>query len=515
MGTMDKSFEVYQGKTMSPWVQKMTRRRIDWLCAQAVGRVLDVGCSQAIVPWLLARKKLDVTGIDADAEALAWAGKNLEQCEPALRQRITLIHGDFGAFNPGQSFDTIVAGEYLEHLTDAELAAHLAHMRGLLAPGGRVAITTPLGLHPHPDHRQTFFPRNLADALTPHFSIALMEVEDGYLRCLCDLSVPARRPSSERLLELCERGLRQIQERALAGKTPRKPVDTIEKYLADNASHPSGPLADCLAAQGLRAPFMYDINLFRALNRLYANKPIAPAPRRIAPDSLFAQADIRVDALLKMLPSFKALKCLEVGCGRGETAVRLAERGGCSVTGVDITRYAEWEERWSPRTRFLPLDITYEAPFPSNTFDFIFSFVVLEHVASPLDMLTSIHRLLKPGGLLYFTANLYRGPMASHRYREVFFPWPHLIFDDAVFTRFYREEGYTSNGAPAWVNKLTHLHYLEHIRKLNFEILHCTYTRRPLDRDFYMCFNEKLGKYPKEDLELDFIKLHVRKKQEK
>lgn len=509
---MDRSFEVYQGTAMSTWVQEMTRGRIDWLCAQADGRVLDIGCSQALVPWLLAHRGHDVTGIDVDAEALDWAEKHLEQGEACVRERISLIRGDFVAFEPDERFDTIVAGEYLEHLAAAQLDAHLAHMRDLLAPGGKVVITTPLGLHPHPDHKQTFFPRNLANTLARHFSIISMQVEDGYLRCVCDLNSPMWRPSAEELLDLTERGLRQIQERSRSKAISRPLQDNIEIYLHEPALTGASPLCAQLAALGLKSPFTYDIKLFRALNALYADHPIAPAPRRIAPDSLFAQADTRVDALLKMLPSFAGLKCLEVGCGRGETAVRLAERGNCSVTGVDITRYPEWAERWSKKNRFLPVDITREVPFPPNSFNFIFSFVVLEHVRAPLDMLTTMHKLLKPGGILYFTANLYRGPMASHRYREVFFPWPHLLFEDAVFAQFYREEGYSFDGVPSWVNKLTHLHYLEHVKKLDFKTEQCTYTRHTLDQDFYICFEEKLGKYPCEDLELDFIKMKLYKK---
>ncbi|QLA15817.1 methyltransferase domain-containing protein [Desulfolutivibrio sulfoxidireducens] len=272
------------------------------------------------------------------------------------------------------------------------------------------------------------------------------------------------------------------------------------------------PLSEWLEQRGMRAPFRYDLPLFEALNTYYADKPLVPAPREISSKGLFSQADTRVDHLLTLLASFENLECLEVGCGRGETAVRLAQRGGCGVTGVDITRYAEWEGRWSARTRFLPLDITHEAPFRAGSFDFIYSFVVLEHVVDPLAMLEKIYTLLKPKGTFYFTANLYRGPMASHRYREVFFPWPHLLFGDTVFEEYYQQIGFVGKHKPAWVNKLTHLHYIEKMRTLGLQILRCNYTRRPLDVFFYECFHDILGKYPREDLELDFIKLHTVKK---
>ncbi|MEG2173504.1 MAG: methyltransferase domain-containing protein [Desulfovibrionaceae bacterium] len=519
---MDRSFEVYEGSAMSMWVQRMTRQRIDWICTQARGCVLDVGCSQGVVPFLLAQRGLHVVGIDADAEALAWAHKKIATCPAEIQNNITLHHTLFEDFSSETCFDTIIAGEYLEHLTDTQLDIHLEKMSHLMKPEAVFICTTPLGLHPHPDHHQTFFPRTLVEHLIPHFSIVHMSMEDGYIRCLCNTNLPHKKPSAQKMLILCEKGLRQIQERTFAGKqsapqaAPRplsneKKADTdcIAEYLHEQKTETVNPLSTYLANQGIRPPYSYDLRLFSALNAFYEATPLVPAPRKIAATSLFAQADTRVDFLLKLLPSFAGLKCLEVGCGRGETAVRLVERGACTVTGVDITLYAEWSERWNANTKFLPLDLTKERPFALEFFDFVYSFVVLEHVAEPLTMLNTIHQLLKPGGTCYFTANLYRGPMASHRYREVFFPWPHLLFDDAVFTAYYQQQGYGFAGKPAWVNKLTHLHYLEQVKKLGFHTQHCNYVQKPLDVDFYTCFQDKLGKYPHEDLEIDFIKMQL------
>ena len=50
------------------------RRRIDWMAAEAHGpRVLDVGCSEGILEVLLARRGVNVTGVDIDADALDFA----------------------------------------------------------------------------------------------------------------------------------------------------------------------------------------------------------------------------------------------------------------------------------------------------------------------------------------------------------------------------------------------------------------------------------------------------------
>lgn len=101
--------------------------------------------------------------------------------------------------------------------------------------------------------------------------------------------------------------------------------------------------------------------------------------------------------------------------------------------------------------------------------------------------------------------------MASHRYREIFFPWPHLLFEDYVFSQFYSEQYGRQGVKPAKINKLTHLHYIEKIHQLGFEIVECKYVGKHFDEDFYYCFEEKLGLYPKCDLEKDFINLHLYK----
>lgn len=522
---MDRSFEVFLGRRLNAYSQEATRQRVNWLCGKAKGRVLDVGCSQGLVPWLLGHKGFKVTGIDLDDQAIAWARAHLTTAAPHVQQKIELICADFldfAAQQAGKSFDTILAGEYLEHLPDDVLDAQLGQMATLLAPDGKLALTVPLGLHPHPDHEQVFFPRNLAEKLVKHFCISDMQVEDVYLRCVCDVSKPKQKPSEMRLLELSERGLVQIQKKSLAGKRAAKiaqlrdhvrPEANIWPYL--NQKKPvrtKNVLEQALSAQGLEAPFLYDRYLFASLNKIYRSKPLVPQPRQLTPQGLFAQADKRVDYLQKHFGAMQDMRCLEIGCGRGESAVRLAQRLHCVVTGVDTQAYPEWPEHQGEHVRLLEVDLTEKRVFAPASFDYIFSFAVLEHVQRPLSMLEVMFDLLKPGGQIYVTANLYRGPMASHCYREVFFPWPHLLFETSVFERFYRDlDRRQGVAAPAWVNKLTHLHYLEKVRQLGFEIVQCTYSTLPFDEDFYECFAEKLGCYPREDLEKDFINLRLRK----
>lgn len=286
----------------------------------------------------------------------------------------------------------------------------------------------------------------------------------------------------------------------------------MKDYSGQHLQQAANELEQKLAAKGFKKPFTFDYPLFLALNEIYKDKPLVPHPREINPEGLFAQANKRLD-FLQTLYDLSEKKCLEIGCGRAETAVRLSERFNSHVTGVDTRIYPEWDERRSSNVELDAVDLTEYNPYQPESFDFIYSLAVLEHVQRPLDMLAEMYKLLKPGGRIYLTANLYRGPMASHRYREVYFPWPHLLFADEVFTEFYLKRDGRKDVTPAWVNKLTYLHYLEKIRTLNFEIERCSYSRKPFDDGFYSCFINQLGRYPKEELALDFIKLELRKPQ--
>ena len=91
-----------------------------------------------------------------------------------------------------------------------------------------------------------------------------------------------------------------------------------------------------------------------------------------------------------------------------------------------------WLEGWlnsdsSPRTSdILQLDVTIALPFEDDTFDYIFSEHVIEHISYPEGayMLEECFRVLKPGGVLRvgtpdlaFLVNLYREDEAASQSR--------------------------------------------------------------------------------------------------
>jgi hypothetical protein len=100
--------------------------------------------------------------------------------------------------------------------------------------------------------------------------------------------------------------------------------------------------------------------------------------------------------------------------------------------------------------------------------------------------------------------------MASHRYREINFPFPHLLFTDDVFREFYRRQGMPEMEA-AWVNRLTWAEYEDHFARIGFRVRGTTFRETPLDEAFYARFESVLGRYPRTDLQRDFFRVVLEK----
>ncbi|MEU2298264.1 L-histidine N(alpha)-methyltransferase [Streptomyces antibioticus] len=100
-------------------------------------------------------------------------------------------------------------------------------------------------------------------------------------------------------------------------------------------------------------------------------------------------------------------RVLEVGCGVGAQTVHLvAASPEAEFVAVDISAESLAEARArvtaqtpTARVTWLRADL-FELPFPEASFDHIFVCFVLEHLTAPQRALTTLRRLLKPGGTL-------------------------------------------------------------------------------------------------------------------
>ena len=254
---------------------------------------------------------------------------------------------------------------------------------------------------------------------------------------------------------------------------------------------------------------LYDLDLFMELNEQYSQNSAAVEHAKIIKekdDDPLLDAARRIVHVDELLDFKSGMRVLEIGCGKGYLGSILKRDYGCEVVGVDIRTYPDWEEHIAEGLDLRIHDISQADNAELGTFDRIIALAVWEHMEHPYAALEAVKDLLRPGSqsLAYISANLYRGPKASHRYRDVYFPWPHLLFDDEVFVRFFETRG-RNNVRASWVNKLTVAHYETYLRQLDFEIVRQWTTGTPIDEEFYQRFVDRLGRYPRFDLENDFF----------
>jgi SAM-dependent methyltransferase len=274
-----------------------------------------------------------------------------------------------------------------------------------------------------------------------------------------------------------------------------------------HVDEPGKPVHSVLHVGGSAPKF--DIDLFEALNEEYAAKRIVAQPQGLDTDSRAERARRRLLSVHDAV-GLANNRVLEFGCGAGFEVWFLAHHLGADAYGVDVIERAAWEPLRDDRTHLVCADITEKNPFEENFFDRIISFSVFEHVGHPFRALGELHTILKPGGLAYISANLYRSSVASHLYRDIFFPYPHLLFSDDVFKEFYRRRGLKERGA-SWVNKLTWLQYERYIAMAGFRMKMLRFSEREIDEEFYRRFEDVLGRYPRWDLTKDFFTVVLEK----
>jgi cyclopropane fatty-acyl-phospholipid synthase-like methyltransferase len=153
---LDRITEAYFGEMGEAFSEKV-RSRVHWVCENAKGEsVLDVGCSQGITSILLGREGKKVIGVDLLQESIDYANEMLAKEEEATKESVefrtaNFMQTDFGS----QTFDSIIFGEVLEHITDPERFINKALT--LLNTNGSLIITLPFGINDYFDHKKTYY----------------------------------------------------------------------------------------------------------------------------------------------------------------------------------------------------------------------------------------------------------------------------------------------------------------------------------------------------------------------
>jgi len=95
---------------------------------------------------------------------------------------------------------------------------------------------------------------------------------------------------------------------------------------------------------------------------------------------------------------------LDCGAYNSESLWELAHRGFTNLYGIDLNPHIV-AAPWSRRICYSLQDMQHTA-FADSTFDYVISVSAVEHGVSWQTFLREVHRLLKPGGLLYVSTDL-------------------------------------------------------------------------------------------------------------
>lgn len=103
--------------------------------------------------------------------------------------------------------------------------------------------------------------------------------------------------------------------------------------------------------------------------------------------------------------NWQGLKTLDVGCGGGFSCEFMAERGAI-VSGIDQSEKCVQAAKNHASISGFEIDyrqgLAENMPYDDNTFDVVICVDVLEHVADYKQVVSEVHRILKPGGLFFF-----------------------------------------------------------------------------------------------------------------
>lgn len=106
-----------------------------------------------------------------------------------------------------------------------------------------------------------------------------------------------------------------------------------------------------------------------------------------------------------MLPDLRNKKILMLGCGTGEE-VDLLEAFGASkelLTGIDLSsKSIELAKKTYPDVEFVVGDMN-DLPFENDSFDFVYSSLVIHYSSTPDQTYKEVYRVLKQKGLFLFS----------------------------------------------------------------------------------------------------------------
>lgn len=185
-------------------------------------------------------------------------------------------------------------------------------------------------------------------------------------------------------------------------------------------------------------------------------------------------------------PDFSGKVVLEIGCGHGALCIDAAISGAQRVIGIDlIGRRIEFAHRIvaerfpniANKIEFHQLDINEMAL--EDKVDFVISKDTFEHIMNLDQVLLSVKRVLRKGGLLITGFSpLYYSPFGDHGFHAIGkrfkLPWAHLLIGDARVVAAYNRHHPGIKCYSVYdlgLNKLKRRDFLQAFEQAGFEIV--------------------------------------------
>jgi len=116
------------------------------------------------------------------------------------------------------------------------------------------------------------------------------------------------------------------------------------------------------------------------------------------------------DRFLQWLDLSSGKTLLDVACGAGGPALRMAAATGCSIVGIDVHEQAvetagslAGQRGLAERAEFRVADASGRLPFPDASFDAITCIDAINHLPDRPHVIAEWARVIKPGGKMLFT----------------------------------------------------------------------------------------------------------------
>ena len=151
------------------------------------------------------------------------------------------------------------------------------------------------------------------------------------------------------------------------------------------------------------AGIYYDANYGNFDSQLYSEIRREAFGEDIGQNSWLTSAE--QDRFLSWLDLSPGKALLDVACGAGGPALRIAARTDCSVVGIDVHEHAIMtasslaaQRGLAERAQFRCADATGPLPFSDASFDAITCIDAINHFSGRPSVIAQWARLLKPGG---------------------------------------------------------------------------------------------------------------------